>query len=528
MRNFSNGGGRSAVRAQRGMISTSHAVASGVGLKLLHEGGNAVDAAIGAAAVLNIAEPHMTGIGGDCFAMIGSLDKGVLTAMNGSGRTPQAAKSEPIEPDEEGRVPRHSVNAITIPGAVDGWWNLHERFGKLDWDKVLEPACNYAEEGIVVHDRVAHDWEVHKDNVSSDSDAKTQYLKAGKPYQVGEVFSHAPLAKAMKLIQRQGRDAFYQGEITEDMLIKLNALGGAHSESDFASVEAEFITPISADYHGYRVWECPPNGQGITALILLKLLERFDLAKMNEVDRIHIFAELTKLAYHLRDTYVADPLHSEVPTDWLLADKQIDSLTSMVNPKRAQHYAEGDFPSHNDTVYLAAVDEEGLAVSFINSLFDSFGSGISTPQYGVLFQSRGRGFSLNPNHPNAFAGGKRPLHTLIPGMLTEGDNLIGPFGVMGADYQAAGHAMLISNFITHGMDPQEALTAPRFFAHKGILQLEASISSEISNALKKCGHVLDYPSPEPIGGGQAIFYDRAQGIWVAGSDPRKDGLAIGY
>ena len=526
MRNFSNGT-RSAVRARRGMVSTSHAVASGVGLKLLHAGGNAVDAAIGAAAVLNIAEPHMTGIGGDCFAMIGSLDKGVITAMNGSGRAPQSAKIEAIEPDEEGRVPRHSVNAITIPGAADGWWRLHERFGKLDWDKVLEPACNYAKEGIAVHDRVAHDWEVHKDNVSSDSDARAQYLEGDKPYQVGEVFSNPQLAKALKLIQRQGRDAFYQGEITEDMLTKLNALGGAHSESDFAEVKAEFITPISADYHGYRVWECPPNGQGITALILLRLLERFDLAKLDEIDRIHIFAELTKLAYYLRDTYVADPQHSEVPTDWLLADKQIDTLASMVNPDRAQHYAEGDFPSHNDTVYLAAVDEEGLAVSFINSLFDSFGSGISTPHYGVLFQSRGRGFSLNPNHPNAFAGGKRPLHTLIPGMLTQGDKLIGPFGVMGADYQAAGHAMLISNFISLGMDPQEALTAPRFFAHKGVLQLEANINPEIVKALKERGHSTD-SSPEPIGGGQAIFYDSAKGIWVAGSDPRKDGLAIGY
>ena len=525
-RNFSLPG-RSAVRAKNGMISTSHPLASAAGLKTLTEGGSAIDAAITAAALLSVAEPHMTGIGGDCFALVSKDGSTDIIAINGSGRAPAGATVDAIKSQGLDEIPRHSPHAVTVPGAVDAWAQLHGKFGNLDWDKLFWPAMTYAEDGMAVHDRVARDWAMHTENVAEDSDASEQYLNNGAAYQAGALFSHPKLAKTFKAIMKDGRDGFYQGAVAHDMVNKLRSMGGFHTEEDFANHQSQFVTPISAEYMGHKIWECPPNGQGVAALILIKIVEQFDLASMGEVDRIHVLAEAAKIAYHLRDTYVADPDHEEVPVDWLLDDAQIKTFAAMIDMTKAQPFAASDFPTHPHTIYLAAVDKDGMAVSLINSIFDDFGSGISTPEYGVLFQSRGKAFRLDNNHPNRIVGGKRPLHTIIPGMITKGKDLVGPFGVMGGQYQAAGHAMLMSNLFAHGMNPQQALDAARSFAHSGVLQLESRHSSDIAEALKTRGHVLDYPSI-PIGGGQAILRDLETGVYTAGSDPRKDGLAIGY
>ena len=519
--------GRSAVRARNGMLATSHPVATAAGLKTLTEGGSAVDAAVTAVALLSVAEPHMTGIGGDCFALVSKDGSTDIEAMNASGRAPAGASIAALaDLGVAGEIPRNSPHAVTVPGAVDGWWNLHQRFGKLDWDRLLWPALAYAGDGIAVHGRVARDWALNAANVADDPDAAAQHLKDGEPYAEGECFSHPQLAEAIKLIQKDGRDGFYRGPLMEDMLAKLQSVGGLHAESDFASAAVEFCEPIRADYRGHTVWECPPNGQGVTALVLLRILERFDPASLTEAGRIHLLAEAAKLAYHLRDSHVGDPGFAPVDTAAMLADAEIDRLAAMIDPGKAADPAPPDMPGHPHTVYLAAVDGDGMAVSLINSLFDDFGSGISTPRFGVLLQSRGRAFSLEEGHPNALEGGKRPLHTIIPAMLTRGDRLVGPFGVMGGQYQPVGHAMLLSNILDLGLDPQQALDAPRSFAHGGVLQLEAGHGPEIAGALEAMGHRLEHPSA-PLGGGQAILKD-AGGFWVAGSDPRKDGQAAGY
>jgi gamma-glutamyltranspeptidase/glutathione hydrolase len=519
--------GRSAVRAKNGIITTSHPLATAIGIRILTEGGSAIDAAIAAAALLSVAEPHMTGIGGDCFALVSKDGSTDITAINGSGRAPEAASVDALKAEGINEIPRHSPHAVTIPGAIDAWSRLHERYGKLDWDRLFHPAMAYAADGMAVHDRVARDWEIFAGHIADDADAASQYLKSGAPYKTGEVFAHPKLAEAFGRIAKEGRDGFYRGPVAEDMLNKLQAVGGLHQDSDFAGAESYFVAPISAEYKGHTVWECPPNGQGIAALIMIRMIEHFDLAAMNDVDRVHVMAECAKIAYRLRDTYVADPDHDSVPVDWLLSDAAIADFAGLVDMNKAQPFTGSDFPTHPDTIYLAAVDGNGMAVSFINSLFDSFGAGISTPEYGILLQSRGRAFRVDEEHPNRIAGSKRPLNTIIPGMISKGDQLIGPFGVMGGQYQAAGHAMLISNLVGHDMNPQEALDAPRSFAHEGVLQLEGSYGEDVADALRKRGHDLDYPSA-PIGGGQAILLDQETGFYTAGSDPRKDGMAAGY
>lgn len=526
MRNFSSPG-RSAVRARKCAITTSHPMATAAGLKVLGEGGSAVDAAITAAALLSVAEPHMTGIGGDCFALISADGSTNIEALNGSGRAPLSISAEALREKGLNEIPRHSPHAVTVPGAIAAWSRLHERYGRMDWDKLFAPAIDYAKNGIAVHDRVALDWSEHVANVSEDNDAAAQYLKNGKPFGAGDIFTQPRLAQALLQIQQHGRDGFYKGPVMEDMLSKLVSMGGFHSEEDFTRADAEFVKPVSATYKGYIIWECPPNGQGVAALVLTRMMEHFDLPSLNEVDRIHILAEASKIAYHIRNTYVADPEDADIPVDWLLDDAQIASFVKQIDLDRAQPVKASDFPDHPHTIYLAAVDENGMAVSFINSIFDDFGSGISTPEFGVLFQSRGRAFRLDDSHPNVIKGGKRPLHTIIPGMISKGDDLIGPFGVMGGQYQACGHAMLLSNLFALGLNPQEALDAPRSFSIDGILQLEDGFGPDVARALEDRGHKLDYPA-SPIGGGQAILKDPETKCYTTGSDPRKDGMAAGF
>ncbi len=519
--------GRSAVHARNGMIATSHPLASAVGLKTLNDGGSAVDAVITAAALLSVAEPHMTGIGGDCFALVAHEGSTDIQAFNGSGAAPKAADAASLRALGLTEIPRHSPHAVTVPGAVDAWFQLHARFGKHDWPRLFEPAASYAEQGLAVHERVARDWGLNAGNIEGDVDSRAQFLDAGGAYGVGSSFRHLRLAEAFRLIAKDGRDAFYRGAIAEDIVSKLDSLGGVHCLADFSGHAGSFVEPIFADYMGHRIWECPPNGQGLAALVLVKILEQFDIASLSEIDRVHLLAEASKIAYHFRDSHIADPSFAPFDGGSFLAADKIKNFASQIDMARAALFAPSDFPSHPHTVYLAAVDSFGTSVSLINSIFDDFGSGISTPLFGILLQSRGRAFSLDAGHPNVLAGGKRPLHTIIPGMVTRGDSVVGAFGVMGGQYQAAGHGMLLSHIFGRGLGVQRALDMPRSFYHSGILQLESGYGSDIAAALALKGHVLDYPS-SPIGGGQAIFRDLETGFYVGGSDSRKDGLVIGY
>ena len=519
--------GRSTVMAQQAMISTSHPLATSVGLKCLYDGGNAVDAAIAAAAILSLAEPHMTAIGGDCFALVSPKGDTQIHAINGSGRAPSQLDPDALRamyPD--GVIPRNSPHAVTIPGAIDAWYLMHQKWGQASWKSLFEPVISYAKSGIPVHERVALDWSEDAENLN-DKDGQRYYLNEGKPYQHGQNFAVPSLAEAFELIASHGRDGFYNGPVAKDIIGKLQNLGGYHRIEDLANIQAEFVAPIHTDYRKRTIWECPPNGQGITALIMARLFERFDPANMAEADFIHLLAEISKQAYGLRDSFLADPDHAQVSVDWLLSDAVIDKVAEKIVMTSASAFAPSDFPTHPDTVYLSVVDKDGMAVSFIYSIFDGFGSGIASPEYGIILQSRGRAFRLDETHPNVIKPNKRPFHTIIPGMLTHGEKLIGPFGVMGGQYQAVGQMAFLINHLDFGMSPQQALDAPRSFAIDGDLQLEKGISKAVADDLATRGHHIVW-NDSPIGGGQAIFRDLNTGVLMAGSDPRKDGFAAGY
>ena len=525
-RNFfimNRSGGRSDVMAHQAMVATSHPLATSTGLKCLYDGGNAVDAAIAAAAVLTLAEPHMTSLGGDAFALVAPEGDARIHAVNGSGRAPAAFDVADLGGADE--IPRDSPHAITIPGAVDAWALLHEKWGRADWQGLFAPAIDYAKRGIPVHARVAWDWGAECGNLG-DADAQRHYLNNGKAYAEGQNFACAPMAEAFALIAKEGRDGFYKGAVAEDIVGKLNALGGRHSMADFARPHAEEVAPISAPYRGKTIWQCPPNGQGLTALIMARIFARFNPASLNEADRMHLLAEISKQAYGLRDLFLADPAHRAVAVDWLLSDAVIDAAAGRIDMARAGAFVPSDFPHHPDTIYLAVVDADGMAVSFIQSIFDTFGAGIASPQFGILLQSRGRAFRLDPKHPNAIAPNKRPLHTIIPAMLTQDKKLLGAYGVMGGQYQAVGQMAFLINHFDLGLSPQAALDAPRSFAIDGALQLESTIAPEIADDLTARGHKIMW-NPAPIGGGQAILRG-CTGALIGASDARKDGFAAGY
>ncbi|MEM7072892.1 MAG: gamma-glutamyltransferase family protein [Pseudomonadota bacterium] len=513
------------------MIATSHPVATTTGLRCLLEGGNAVDAALSACAVLSIAEPHMTGIGGDCFALVMPPDAPEPYALNGSGRAPKRATIEALQSLGVDQLEPHSPHSVTIPGAVSGWWSLHQRFGRKDWDQILQPAIKYAAKGIGVHARVAWDWSLDWSNLTKDPDTASIYLHNHQPYGFGMRFANPTLAETLNLIADQGPDGFYQGAVRDDLLGKLNRLGGLHCEDDFATIAAEFLDPIATDALGHTIWQCPPNGQGLAALVLVRILERFEFETLDSADQIHLLAEAGKQAYHLRDQSIADPDFICVPIEELLADGNIAALADQIDMHKARTASPSLLPTHPDTVYLCVVDGDGMAVSLMSSIFDSFGSAITAPKSGMLLHSRGRSFSLDPTHPNALEPGKRPLHTIIPAMLGKDQRLAGPFGVMGGQYQVIGQAGFLLNHFCNGMNVQAALDAPRSFAFDGVLQLESGLDSQIVTDLAARGHQIVQGSPRrPImlGGGQAIMRNHETGLWHGGSDPRKDGMVAGF
>jgi gamma-glutamyltranspeptidase/glutathione hydrolase len=518
--------GRSAVYATNGMCATSHPLAAQTAIDVLKRGGTAMDAAIAGAVLLGICEPQMTGIGGDCFVLVSPAGSNDIKAYNGSGRAPKAAAAAALRDAGEKTVPLHSAHAVTIPGAIDAFCHLSDVYGKLGLDAILAPAIHYAENGVPVAPRVAFDW--GNDAGTLQGRARDLFLMDGKAPKAGQMFSAKGQAEVLRRVAKQGRDAFYTGEIADDIVAALNAFGGVHTVEDFAAQACDETTPVSGTYKGTDLVEHPPNGQGATAILLLNILAQFDIASMDPfgAERVHIEAEATKLAYDARDRFIADPAHT-TRLDYMLSMETAQKLAALIDPAKAMPAAAPLTEAvHKDTIYITVVDRDGMAVSLIYSIFHGFGSGIASDKFGILLQNRGAGFTLEEGHPNELAGGKRPMHTIIPGMLKKNGRVTMPFGVMGGAYQSTGHARFVSNLIDFGMDPQSTLDAPRAFSEAGTMKVERGYSDAVRQQLTDMGHNVAIPDTA-IGGAQTIEI-REDGVLQGASDPRKDGCALGY
>jgi gamma-glutamyltranspeptidase/glutathione hydrolase len=519
--------GRSAVYATNGMVATSMPQASLAAVEMLRAGGNALDAAVTAAAVLAVVEPQSTGIGGDCFCLYQPAGQAVV-ALNGSGRAPAGASLDALAAAGMRELTETSPHAVTIPGAVSAWETLLAPHGRKGLDEVLAPAIRFAEDGFAVAPRVAWDWERTAWKLRETGAAN--YLPGGRAPAVGARFSHPALAVTLRAIAAGGGRAFYQGEIAAQMVAALRSRGGFHTEADFAAGlhGAEFVTPITKAFAGRDVWECPPNGSGIVALMIMGILDGFPRSG-DPLDplRVHRHIEAAKLVYRDRDAFLADPAQASVPAEHLLSGTYLNALRALIDDDRAAQTLPPAGRAHGDTVYVAVVDADGNACSFINSLYENFGSGIVGGSSGVLLHNRGLGFTLERGHPNCIAGGKRPMHTIIPALATRNGAAEIVFGVMGAHYQPMGQSYVLGNLLNGGMDPQEAVDAPRYFPSGGQVQVERGIPASLRAALAAKGHdVVDLEKPH--GGGQVIVIDRARGVLIGGSDPRKDGCALGY
>ena len=518
--------GRSVSLAENGMVATSHPAASLAALDILREGGNAVDAAVCAVAVQGVVDAHMTGIGGDCFALVAEAGKEPW-CLNGSGRAPAAAHLGHYLERGMTRIDEESPHAVTVPGAVDAWCQLIENHGRLGMERVLRPAIEAAESGFLVTPRVARDWARYGGRL--DGEAREIYLPGGKAPEIGTRLTHPALARTLSRIAREGRKAFYEGEVAADMAATLRRLGGLHSEEDFARCAARPDKPISARYRDHELLECPPNGQGLAALIIVRILDGFDLSdpRLDQAGRIHLLAEATKIAYGVRDSVIGDPETNEHDVEALLSEQNIAPMRASISMERASPATTWDAPTHRDTVYVSVVDRDRNCVSLINSLFNAFGSGIYAAKSGILLQNRGSSFRVLEGHPNAIGPRKRPFHTIIPGMLRREGRPVMSFGVMGGQYQATGHAHFLSQILDRGFDPQMASDAPRSFYFAGELALETTVSAETRARLDEMGHVTKW-AEDPLGGCQAVWVDNRRGILLGASDHRKDGIAIGY
>lgn len=519
---------RSAVRAMNGMVATSQPLASAAGLRILQQGGNAIDAAVAAAATLCVVEPMMVGPGGDMFAIVWDAKKKELKGLNASGRSPQAISIDELKKRGVNQMPSGGIHTVTVPGAVDGWAKLLERYGTMKLAQVLQPAIEYAERGFPVTDVIAADWQVglsHKDH----PDFAATYLPNGKPPAPGEIFVNKNLANTLKKIAAQGPDVFYRGEIAAKIVKFANEEGGLHTRRDFASQTSNWVDPISTTYRGYTVYEIPPNTQGMTALQMLNIMEGFDVGKLghNTAEYLHLLVEAKKLAFVDRARHIADPAFYEAPLDKLLSKDYAAEMRKRIDTGHVAGPAESVPRGGEDTVYLTVVDKDRNVVSFIQSIFSAFGSGLVAGDTGIILHNRGAGFSFDPNNPNKLEGGKRPFHTIIPAMVLKDGKPWLSFGVMGGDMQAQGHTQVLLNIIDFGMDVQRAGEQPRFRDFENGLALESEIGADVRKALEAKGHKLT-TSPGAFGGYQAIMIDPKTGALFGGSDPRKDGCAIGW
>lgn len=523
---------RSVVASGRGMVATSQPLAAQAGLRILLAGGNAIDAAVATAAALNVVEPMSTGIGGDVFALLYIARTGEVKALNGSGRAAQAATAEEIKRRGHESMPLWDMLAVTVPGTVDAWQTALETHGTMSLAQVLAPAIEYAEGGYPVSELVAAAWHTIAPRLEKDADAVRAFLANGTP-RPGQMVKLPDLGRSLRQIAEGGRDAFYRGPIADAIVRASETKGGLLTHADLAAHHSTWDEPISIDYRGHRVYECPPNGQGLAALLALQTVANDDLVAMgaDSPETKHLLIEAMRLAYADAFTYIADPRAAEVPTEELLSPAFAATRRSRIDMARAaESVAFEPLPVGDNTVYLTVVDAEGNAASFINSLYYGFGSGIVAGDTGIALQNRGAGFVLDETHRNCIAPGKRPYHTIIPCLVTKGGKLWSSLGVMGGFMQPQGHLQVLTDMIDFGMNPQEAMDAPRWEVMTNLEQvaLERSNSSAVRDALVAKGHRLVDPGLFGFGGGQIIRIDEESGARLGGSDPRKDGCAVGY
>ena len=524
--------GRSPVHAPEGMASTSHPLSTQTAVDVLRGGGNALDAAVAACAVQCVVEPESTGIGGDCFCIYAPEGSDDLVAFNGSGRAPAAATANWYAENGIKSIERQSPHSVTVPGAIDAWETLVRDHGTRPLSELLQPAIRYARDGYPVSSRVSVDFASQASLLKNDEGAQRVFMPGGKTPGVGEMHRQPELAATMQKIAEGGRDAFYTGDVAEDIVSYLQGKGGLHTMEDFANMRGEYVTPITSNFRGYDVYQCPPNGQGVIALMLLNIMSEVETYGDQPItlERVHAEIEAGRLAYRDRNLYLADPNQAEVPVDWLLSPEHAAQVRAAIDPVKAlSPLPEFTGPKHESTVYISVVDKDRNCCSFINTLFSNFGSVQMAPKSGVMLQNRGQGFVLDPNHPNCIAPGKRPLHTIIPGMVVKDGKAVMPYGVMGGEYQSFGHMQFLTGMFDYGLDIQEAQDRPRFFPDpfSGEVEVEGTIPEDIQAGLREKGHKLVRPA-KPIGGSQAIWVDYEQSVLTAGSDPRKDGCAIGY
>ena len=526
--------GRSTVYAPNAMAATSQPLASATALEVMRQGGNAIDAAVAAAAVLGVTEPHMTGMGGDMFAIVWLAKEQKLVALNASGRAGSLMTRETLQARGFRAGSQQGVMSVTVPGGVAGWDMLVRTYGKRTLAQALQPAIKYARDGFPVSPIIAAQWANETNFLKRDSAAAATFLPGGHAPKAGEWFRNPDLARTMQEIATNGIGTYYGGALGQRIVARIKALDGFITLDDLRKNKPTWVTPISVPFKRYRVWELPPNNQGIAALEMLRILEPYDLKAMghNSAAYLHHLIEAKKLAYADLDRFVGDADHLELRPEQILSDEFIAERRRHMNPTRAQERVDpGQARTKSETIYLTTADADGNMVSFINSNYDYFGSGIVVPGTGFVLHNRGAGFTLTEGLPNTVAPGKRPFHTLIPAFVTQTVNgreqAYMSFGLMGGGVQAQGHVQFLLNHFVFGMDLQSAIDAPRFRHYDGLrVALEAPVTDAVRDQLKAMGHVLIDQPPIAFGGAQAIV--RLPKGYAAGSDPRKDGLAVGY
>lgn len=522
------------VISKQGIAATSQPLASQAAAQILAKGGSAVDAAIAANAVLGLTEPMMDGVGGDMFAIFWEAKTGKLTGLNGSGPAPRALSPKFLAEKGVKTMPRDGIHSVTVPGAVGGWWAMHQKFGKLPWKDLFQAAIAYADDGFPVAEGIVEEWstpgQIRK--LNKDAESARVFLLNGKAPTQGDVFRNPDLAKAYRLIAEKGPDAFYKGEIAAAILKTSQKLGGTMTAEDLASYSPEFVTPISVDYRGWKIYELPPNGQGMAALEMLNIMETSPASSFGPFSpaEMHLRIEAMKLAYSDLRRYDADPRTYDVPVHALLSKEYAKKRAALINPAKANCDVPPGQPIASDTTYLTVVDKDGNIASWIQSVSSAFGSGITVDGMGFALQNRGANFTLDPKHPNVLAGGKRSLHTIIPAFMEKGDLHVG-FGIMGGFNQPLAHAQFVSNIVDYGMNLQASLEAPRFTKLNATgcdVSIEMRVPEDTLQQLSERGHHINIRRAytQEMGRGQAIMHDSKTGVNYAASDPRADGSAV--
>jgi gamma-glutamyltranspeptidase/glutathione hydrolase len=523
--------GRSMTITEQGIVASTQILASQAGAEMLARGGSAVDAAIAANAVLGVVEPMMDGIGGDCFAIYWDAKTGKLTGLNGSGPAPRGLTPQFLDSQGIKEMPAKGINSVSVPGAIDAWATMHRRYGKLPWKDLFQPAIAYAERGFPVSHAISEAWSASVATLNTMPDSLPLFLPNGKAPAEGELFRNPDLARALRLLAEGGRDSFYKGEIAQAILKTSQRLKGTMTAEDLASFSSEWVEPISIDYRGWRVYEMPPNTQGLAALEMLNIIQTFAPSPAGpfSVQEMHTRIEAMKLAYSdLR--YDADPHANKLPTETLISRDYARKRAALINPEEANCKVEAGQPVSGDTTYLTVVDREGNIVSWIQSISGLFGSGVVVDGMGFELQNRAHGFTLDPKSPNVLAGGKRPFHTIIPAFVERGDMHIG-FGIMGGPNQPLAHAQFVSNLVDFGMNIQQALEAPRFTKGSATgcnVSIESRVPLDTLQQLSGRGHQIriERAYTQAMGRGNAVMHDSKTGTNYGASDPRADGAAV--